>query len=76
MSRALSISVLKDSCKSCLSGFGDSPLLRTSYKFESSPSTKGASIETCLPEFLSDSLTSFTVISSSFAISSADGARS
>ena len=76
VSRALSISVLRDSCRSCLSGFGDYPLFKTSYKLESSPSTKGASIDTCLPEFFRDSFTSLTVMSSSLAISSAEGALS
>ena len=76
VSKALSISVLRDSCKRVLSGLGDSPLFNTSYRFESSPSTRGASIETCLPEFFKDSLTSLMVMSSSLAISSAEGALS
>jgi hypothetical protein len=37
VSRDLSISVFSDSCSKPLSGFGDSPLFKTSYRFESSP---------------------------------------
>ena len=53
-------------------GFGIDFYLRY-FKF--SPSIRGASIETCLPEFLSDCFTSLTVISSSLAISSGEGGR-
>ena len=46
VSNALLISIRKDSCNNFLSGFGDSPEFKTSYKLESSPYIKGASIET------------------------------
>ncbi len=74
----LSISRLKDSVNKPLSGPGVSSLVNTSYMFEllSSPSFKGASIDTCLPAFLRDCLTSSGVISNKSANSSAEGGLS
>src|SRR5690606_30597229 len=76
VSKALTISVFRDCNINFLSGCGDSPERTTSYRVESSPSFRGASIETCLPEIFMDCSTSVMDRSSSLAISSADGGRS
>src|SRR5690554_4715247 len=76
VSNALMISVFRDCNINLLSGRGDSPERNTSYRLESSPSLRGASMETCLPEIFMDCSTSAMDKSNSLAISSAEGGRS